>query len=137
MFAKPLSCLHFGHIFVNAAWPLWYQRLTHDSQPTIAEQERQQIKSGFGGQILQIVQEKLSYVAFNSLIAICRLDKFFRFLFLTVFLIIRDMVMTIFFFFNFKTLLKILEISSMCPKYFPRYNFPIWCSYKSNEDRKI
>ena len=24
VFAKPLSCLHFGHVFVNAAWPLQY-----------------------------------------------------------------------------------------------------------------
>ena len=78
VFAKPLSCLHFGHVFVNAAWPLPYQRLTHDSQPTTEEQERQQIKGGFGGQTLQIVQEKLSSAAFNSPIGICRLDEILK-----------------------------------------------------------
>ena len=78
MFSKPLSCLHFVHVFVNAAWPLSYQRLTHDSQPTIEEQERQQINDGFGGQILQIVQEKLSSAAFSSLIGICRLTEILK-----------------------------------------------------------
>ena len=53
VFAKPVSCLHFGQVFVNAAWPLLYQWLTHDSQPTIEEQERQQINGGFGEQMLQ------------------------------------------------------------------------------------
>ena len=40
-------------------------------------------------------------------------------------------------FFNFKTLLEILEISSIYPEYFPQCNFPIRCSYKSNDNRKI
>ena len=106
VFAKPLSCLHFGHVFVNAAWPLPYQRLTHDSQPTTEEQERQQINGGFGGQTLQMVQEKLSSAAFNSPIGICRLDEILkifataplRFLFLKVFPMTQDMVTPIFFF---------------------------------------
>ena len=97
--AKPLSCLHFGHV-------LPYQRLTHDSQPTIEEQERQQINGSFGGQTLQMVQEKLSSAAFNSPIGICRLDEILkifataplRFLFLKVFPMTQDMVMPIFFF---------------------------------------
>ena len=96
MFAKPLSCLHFGHV-------LPYQRLTHDSQPTIEEQERQQINGSFGGQTLQMVQEKLSSAAFNSPIGICRLDEILkifataplRFLFLKVFPMTQDMVMPI------------------------------------------
>ena len=50
----------------------------HDSQPTIEEQEQQQINGGFGGQILQIVQEKLSSAAFNSPIGICRLDEILK-----------------------------------------------------------
>ena len=78
VFAKPLSCLHFGHVFVNAAWPLRYQRLTHDSQATTEEQERQQINGGFGGQTLQMVQEKLSSASFNSPIGICRLDEILK-----------------------------------------------------------
>ena len=78
VFAKLLSCLHFGHAFVNAAWPLPYQRLTYDSQPTSEEQERQQINGGFDGQILQLVQEKLSSAAFNSPIGICRLDEILK-----------------------------------------------------------
>ena len=78
VFAKPLSCLHFEHVFVNVAWPLPYQRLTHDSQPTIEQQERQQINDGFGGQTLRIVQEKLFSAAFNSPIGICRLDEILK-----------------------------------------------------------
>ena len=53
----------------------------HDSQPTIQEQDRQQINGGFGGQNLQMVQEKLSSAAFNSPIGIqqsCRLDEILR-----------------------------------------------------------
>ena len=78
VFAKPLPCLHFGYVFVNAAWPLPYQRSKHNSQPTIKEQERQQINGGFGGKILQIVQEKLSSAVFNSPIGICRLDEILK-----------------------------------------------------------
>ena len=78
VFAKPLSCLHFGHVFVNAAWPLPYQRLTNDSPPTIEQQEQQQIKGDFGGQTLQMVQEKLPSAAFNSPIGICRWDEIFK-----------------------------------------------------------
>ena len=40
------------------------------------------------------------------------------------------------YFFNFKTLLEILKISSIYPEYFPRCDFPIRWSYKSNEDKK-
>ena len=76
--AKLLSCLRLGHVFVNATWPLPYQRLTYNSQPTISEQERQQINDGFGRQTLQIVHEKLSSAAFNSAICICRLDEILK-----------------------------------------------------------
>ena len=152
VFAKPLSCLHFGHVFVNAAWPLPYQRLTHDSHPTTEEQERQQIKGGFGGQTLQIVQEKLSSAAFNSPIGICRLDETLK-IFATcsfTFLISEsisgdtghgdaDLFLlegTTSEVSNFKTLLEILKISSIYPEYFPRCDFPIRWSYKSNEGKK-
>ena len=79
MFWKNLSKTSENYSkLIIPAWPLPYQRLTHNSQPTIKKQERQQINGGFGGQILQIVQEKFSSAAFNSSIGICRLDEILK-----------------------------------------------------------
>ena len=89
VFAKPFSCLHFGHGLVIAPWPLPYQQLTRDSQHTIEERERQQINGGFTGQTLQMLQKELCSAALNSPIGICRLDgilKVFATCFFTLFI---------------------------------------------------